>query len=384
MRNFILLYLPPPTPYFLKRIVCTVTNDLSYDQRMQRICSSLANNGFEVLLVGRKRPNSVALTQMPFEQKRLYCFFDKGFAFYAEYNLRLFFFLLFTRAAILCAIDLDTILPVYFSSVLRKRQRVYDAHELFTEQKEIVTRPRVQKIWLAIEKFAVPRFKHGYTVNQFIVDELHRRYGVAYGMVRNLPVTYGDNSPGDTNLQLPAIPWIIYQGAVNEGRSFETFIPAMQWVNAPLLIYGDGNFFEQTRQLIHQYKLENKVLLKGYTKPALLKQITPHASIAVTVFEQTGLNQYYSLSNRFFDYIMSCVPQVCVNYPEYQAINDQHGIALMIDDTKAETIAAALNKLLEDTVLYRTIKNNCLKARTLFNWEREEQTLLRFYRELAK
>jgi len=344
---------------------------------MQRICTTLSNNGYEVLLTGRKRNSSIPLSLQPFQQKRLNCFFDKGFLFYAEYNFRLFFFLLFQKTDIICAIDLDTILPVYFVSMIKGAKRVYDAHELFTEQKEIVTRPRIQKVWLAIEKFSVPKFKYGYTVNQFIVDELKRRYNVGYSIIRNLPVKYAT-----TNEVLNKEKWIIYQGAVNEGRSFETLIPAMQYVNAKLIIYGNGNFFEQTKQLIKQYKVQDKVELKGYVEPGILKQITPTAYIAVTLFEQTGLNQYYSLSNRFFDYIMSAVPQVCVSYPEYKSINDEYHIALMANDTKEETIANALNKLLSDDVLYKEIRNNCLKAREVFNWESEEKNLLQFYKNI--
>ena len=344
---------------------------------MQRICTTLSNNGYEVLLTGRKRNSSIPLKQQPFHQKRLYCFFDKGFLFYAEYNLRLFFLLLFQKADVICAIDLDTILPIYFVSIIKGITRVYDAHELFTEQKEIVTRPRIQKIWLQIEKFSVPKFKNGYTVNQFIVDELNRRHKVSYGIIRNLPVKYATGNEIITKEK-----WIIYQGAVNEGRSFETLIPAMRKVNAKLLIYGNGNFFEQTKQLIEQYQVKDKVELKGYIEPGILKQVTPSAYIAVTLFEQTGLNQYYSLSNRFFDYIMSIVPQVCVNYPEYKSINDEYHIALMVDDTREETIAEALNKLLTDDVLYKEIKSNCAKARELFNWESEEKKLLQFYKNL--
>src|SRR4051794_28230995 len=76
------------------RIFCTVTTDLTYDQRMIRICSSLAANGYAVTLVGRSIRSSVPLVQQPFQQKRIGCFFEKGKLFYAEYNLRLFFFLL--------------------------------------------------------------------------------------------------------------------------------------------------------------------------------------------------------------------------------------------------------------------------------------------------
>lgn len=363
----------------MPRIILTVTNDLTYDQRMQRICTTLAQNGYETVLVGRKLKTSKPLEPKSFKQKRLRCFFNKGFLFYAEYNLRLFFWLLVQKTDCFCAIDLDTILPVLFVSSLRNKKRVYDAHELFTEQIEIISRPFVHKVWLRIERFSVPRFKHGYTVNQFIGDEFMRRYGVNYAVIRNLPVLTGE-VPQPNNKQEK---FIIYQGAVNEGRCFETLIPAMQYVSAKLVICGDGNFFEQVKQLIAQYKVEGKVDLRGYVLPATLKTITPNARVAVTLFENTGLNQYYSLGNRFFDYIMAGVPQVCIGYPEYRAINDIYNVALLIDDTDIKTIADALNKLLIDDVLYTLLAANCKTARLQLQWHAEEKKLVEFYEALS-
>src|ERR1051325_5728203 len=139
----------------MKRLIFTVTNDLSYDQRMIRICTSLANTGYDVLLVGRKKKDSVALQSQPFKQRRLHCFFQKGKRFYAEYNIRLFFYLLFKKADLICAIDLDTILPCYRISKLKGIKRVYDAHELFCEMKEIVSRPDIYKTWKRMEKTTV-------------------------------------------------------------------------------------------------------------------------------------------------------------------------------------------------------------------------------------
>lgn len=158
----------------MKRLVFTVTNDLSYDQRMIRICSSLASTGYDVLLVGRKLKDSPELIRIGFHQKRLRCLSTKGKSFYIEYNLRLFFFLLFRKADLVCAVDLDTILPCYFVSRLKGIKRVYDAHELFCEMKEIVSRPFIYKIWKRIEQFAVPKFKHGYTVNQILSNEFKK------------------------------------------------------------------------------------------------------------------------------------------------------------------------------------------------------------------
>ncbi|HEX6916216.1 MAG TPA: glycosyltransferase family 4 protein, partial [Chitinophagaceae bacterium] len=353
---------------------------LSYDQRMQRICNSLATNGYDVLLVGRRKPGSIGLTHRSFRQKRLHCWFQRGPLFYAEYNFRLFFFLLFRRFDTICAIDLDTILPCYFVSILRQKQRVYDAHELFTEMKEIVQRPFILKWWTAVERFAVPKFPKGYTVNESLVAELRKRYGVAYEMIRNLPVCTTPDP--QTRVRDGQTRFIIYQGAVNEGRSFETLIPAMRQVNAKLLVCGEGNYFLQTKQLVKHYGVEDKVELRGYVPPEELKNITPEAWVAVMLFEATGMNQYHSLSNRFFDYIMAGVPQVCVNYPEYVRMNDQYEVALMIKDTSPETIAAAINTLLEDDELHARLREGCLLARTSLNWTVEEKKLLSFYSAL--
>lgn len=361
----------------MKPLVFTVTNDLVYDQRMQRICTSLALAGYDVVLVGRLLKNSPALVGRPFKQKRLRCFFNKGILFYAEYNTRLFLHLLFIKAELICAIDLDTIIPVWFASVIKKTKRVYDAHELFTEQKEIITRPLIHRVWRSIEKIFVPRFQHGYTVNRFIADELMRRYGVAYSIIRNLPLMEGDISAE------PKQRFLIYQGAVNEGRSFETLIPAMQQIYMPLHIYGDGNFLEQTAALISQYKLQDRVHLKGKLLPDVLKKITPAAHAAIMLFENTGLNQYQSLANRFFDYIMAGVPQLCVDYPEYKRINDQYEIAVTIPDTRPASIVQGLQRLLQDEILYEQLQRNCVIARKELNWQAEEKVLLYFYQKLC-
>ena len=368
-----------------KTIYFTVTNNLTYDQRMQRICGSMAKAGYNVVLVGKKMPGSVALLKQPFAQKRLTSWFQKGKLFYIEYNIRLFFYLLFKKMDAVCAIDLDSIMPCYYVSKIKGIKRVYDAHELFTELKEVMSRPGIHKFWLWVERTYVPKFKHGYTVNQFIVDELHRRYGVQYEIIRNLPVMQSGKSISDnaaaiiTKYGLPSGPFFLYQGAVNEGRSFETLIPAMATVNATLVIAGNGNFLPQVHQLISKYKEISKVLCLGAVLPKDLRQITPLAYYGLTLFESKGLNQYYSLANRFFDYIQGGIPHLCVAYPEYVAINSQYQIAKLIHNLSPESLSPILNNLLQDDVLYQRLKHNCSMAAMQLCWQNEQEKLVVFY-----
>lgn len=358
------------------KIYFTVTTDLTYDQRMIRICTSLANAGYNITLVGRKLKASLPLAAQPFIQKRLSCFFEKGKLFYAEYNIRLFFYLLLKKMDCIGAIDLDTILPGYFISKIKKVRRVYDAHELFCEMKEIATRPAIYKAWKKIERYTVPKFTNGYTVNQPIADEFKKMYGVNYEVIRNIALLREIN-PTEKKEK-----FILYQGAINEGRSFETLIPAMKQVDCKLIICGDGNFMQQARALVQANNLQDKVVFKGKVKPDELRTITQQAYIGITLFDDAGLSNYYSLANRFFDYLHAGIPQLCVNYPVYKEINDKYHIAALTDDISEKNIAAVLNNLLLNEVEYKTLQQNCLKARQELNWQQEEKKLIQFYNNL--
>lgn len=353
-----------------------VTNDLSYDQRMIRICTSLANAGYSVTLVGRRQKKSLPLKEQPFKQKRLRCFFEKGKLFYIEYNLRLYFFLRFKKMDGICAIDLDTILPVYYISNIKKIPRIYDAHELFCEMKEIVSRPKIYAAWKRIEKRTVPHFKHGYTVNKPIADEFKKMYGCKYEVIRSIALY-------DFSLQEQRKEkFILYQGAVNEGRSFETLIPAMQWVNAQLIICGDGNFMEQAKKIASDHQLNERVIFKGMVEPTALKDHTAKAYIGITLFEKDSRSNYFSLANRFFDYIHAATPQVCVDYPVYKEINEQYHVAVLTDDLSPATIAMHLNGLLDDKNKWQRMRANCMNAAKTLNWQNEEIKLLAFYKNI--
>lgn len=360
----------------MKRLIFTVTNDLAYDQRMIRICNSLASAGYDVLLVGRSYKDSPKLTQRAFRQKRLPLLFRKGILFYTEYNVRLFFFLLFRRADLICAIDLDTILPVFLASKIKGTKKVYDAHELFCEMKEVVSRPAIFKIWKWIEKNTVPRFKSGYTVNEPIRDIFMKDYGVQYEVIRNIPVL--------VDIVAEATPehFIIYQGAVNEGRAFENLIPAFKYINCPLHIYGDGNFLDAAKSLVAAHHLDDKVLFKGKLEPEALRKVTPKAKMGITLFENKGLSNYYSLANRFFDYFHAGIPQLCVDYPVYRSINQQFEVAVLVNDLSPENIAASINVFLLDEDAQQRIRTNCAAALKQLNWQAEEQKLIQFYKQL--
>lgn len=358
-----------------KSIYFSVTTDLITDQRMIKICSSLQENGYDVTLIGRKSKG--ILSERPYKQVRLNCFFQRGKWMYIEYNIRLVFFL-FThkKPNAYTAIDLDTIIPMYIASRVRSVCRVYDAHEWFSEMKEVITRPGIKRIWKWVEQTFVPKFPHGYTVSQSIADSFQKLYNVSYALIMNATILKNAEPGTETK------NYLIYQGAVNEGRCLEWLIPAMKEVDMPLCIYGDGNFMDQCKQLIIQHRLTDKVILKGKTSPEELSQITKTAYAGINLVEPIGQNQIMSLANKFFDYFHAGIPQLTMNFPEYKRINKLFNMAILIDKPEPKLIATELNNLIQNKVLYQELKDNCVPAAKFFNWQEEEKKLLAFYKKL--
>ncbi|TGE23972.1 glycosyltransferase [Hymenobacter aquaticus] len=367
----------------MRTLIFTVTTDLNYDQRMQRICGSLARHGYQVLLVGRQGRASQPLTPQPYRQHRLRCWNNKGKLFYLEYNIRLFFYLLRQQASAWCAIDLDTALPVWLRARLAGQPFIYDAHELFTEVPEVVSRPAVQRLWRAVERFIVPRAALAYTVGPALARVFEQRYGRPFAVVRNISRLSAAELP-PAPVAAPQEGYILYQGALNAGRGLEALLDAMPHVAGRLVICGEGDLSGPLRARAARLGLldSGKVDFRGYVLPDALREVTSQAAVGIMLLENQGLSYYYSLANKFFDYLHAGIPQLIVDFPEYRLLNEQYEVAEVVALTP-ESIAAALNGLLRDhPARYHALAQNCRRARLAFNWQREEQHLLGLYQSL--
>lgn len=371
------------TKEFFMRIYCTVTNDLRYDQRMIRICSSLQAAGHQVCLIGRRLPWSEELPERSFAQKRLYCFFRKGKLFYIEYNIRLFLFLLFSSCHCICAVDLDTILPGLWAARLRGRKLVYDAHEYFSELPELQNRPRTKAIWERIGKYAIPKVDAAYTVCASLAHIFEARYAKPFAVLRNLPFRAKEEPqappPSKTCI-------LLYQGVLNEGRGLETALETLAQLPAEFVLWlvGEGDKSQELRSLAQKYQLaEPRLRFWGYRSPEELKEITRQAHIGLNLLENKGLNYYYSLANKFFDYVQAHRPSINMAFPEYQRHLAQYAVGLAIEELSAEALKKAL-LFVQKPENYQRLCEETTRAAKDWVWEQEEQNLLDIYQKLEE
>ena len=288
----------------MKKIIVSVTNDLSTDQRVDKVCATLQKEGYKVVLIGRKLKNSTPLHRS-YTTKRIQLIFNKSFLFYAEFNFRLFFVLLFSKKDILLSNDLDTLLPNYLVGILQKKNIVYDSHELFPEIPELVDKPFVKKCWSTLETLILPKLKNTYTVCKSIADFYDKKYKTKFKTILNLP--------NKKELELGCFPFesegkkiIIYQGAINIGRGLELIIDTMEFLdNCILVVIGNGDIYEDLSQKV---KDNIKIHFLGKIPPKELHKLTPLANLGLSIEDDLGLNYRFALPNKIFDYIQAEVP----------------------------------------------------------------------------
>lgn len=366
-------------------ILIAVTNDLSTDQRVHKVASFLERSGWNVTLVGRLLPHSLPLNRS-YKTKRFRLFFNKGALFYANYNLRLFLWLIFQRkTTAILSNDLDTLLACFLASKMKNSTVYYDSHELYTEVPELTKRPRVRKVWLAIEKWIFPKLKNVYTVNHSIAEIYQEKYRVPIRVVRNVsPLWQPKSRLSRIELGLPEDKdIIILQGAgINIDRGAEEAVAAMHFVsNAVLVFVGSGDVLPLLKKKVAAEKLEDKVIFIGKKPYEEMMQYTHHASLGLTLDKDTNANYRYSLPNKVFDYMHAGTPIVASNLVEIRRLIEQHDIGRIIASHDPKDIAACIQQLLNDKGLLRTLKENCLIAAKKEHWEVEEKVLMEIYRQ---
>ena len=362
----------------MKRIIISVTNDLVTDQRVGKTCEVLSETGYDVLLVGRKLKKSFSI-QRNYRTKRFRLLFNKGILFYTEYNIRLFLFLLFTKKDMLFSNDLDTLLPNYIISVFQRKKLIFDSHELFSEIPELVNKQQVKKVWLFLEKTIIPKLQNVITVSNSIKNHYHHLYGISAIVIRNIPKTEHINQK-KTKISNEGKKVILYQGSVNIGRGIELMIDTMPLLNEYLfVVIGDGDILQQLREKVTNLSLHNKVKFLGKKTPEELKELTPNATIGISLEEDLGLNYRYALPNKIFDYLHANVPVIVANLPEMRGLIKKYPIGEILSERTPKTLAKTIINMTNNSY-----EKDLKTAKKELNWSKEEEKLISIFSKLDK
>lgn len=366
-----------------KKVIISVINDIATDQRVRRTASAFSELNYQIIIVGRKLPQSLPVYEMNgLQVKRFNMPINKGPLFYALFQVRLILFLIFKKADVLFSNDLDTLLPNYLVSRLKGSVLIYDSHEYFTGVPELQKNHFARKIWTKVESFIFPKLKNVITVNRSIANLYSQQYGNIVHVVRNVP--------DKTNrIIFDVVQWkrsvgfsddkkvFILQGAgINIDRGAEEAVEAMKDVDAMLLIIGGGDVFHQLKELADKHNVTHKVIIHPKISREELMAVTASCFAGLTLDKDTNINYRFSLPNKLFDYIHAEIPVIATDLPEVAAIVNVYRTGIVLSQNSPQAIANAMNGLISEKELYDDYKENCRIVATDLCWQSEKKVLI--------
>ncbi len=350
-----------------------ITSHFDFDQRIQRIVSTMVHLGFHVsVLSPHSSKNSNGIDFI-----RISTLFKKGKGFYLFYNVLAFFRAIFNKNEVIYTVDMDTAWVGFFYKKIYKCRWILDLHEYFSEMPEIADKPVVKKIWAFTEKKTISTCDTAITVSpslQYLFEEQYKR---KVWLVRSMPYVLSDAvkniqkkaTSGDTKV-------IIYQGALNEGRGLEDLIDS--WKKMPsrfvLALYGEGTISNLLKIMVKDRKMDNRVKFFGKVKPDQLKNETQNAWLGLNLLSNRDINSFHSLANKFFDYVQAEIPQITHSFPNYALLNEEIEVAALLKYHN-ESIIDLILELEKDEAKYQYFKSNTQHAKKVWNWQNEEKVL---------
>jgi len=376
----------PMTPATSPLLFMATTNDQWQDQRMMRWCQTLEMAGWRVRWIGVDRHREVPLHSTPHRTyQRLRLSPLRGPLFYLIYNFRLLVEALRCSSAVYLSVDADTLPALRLASWIRRRPLWWDAHEWFTEVPELSGRPTVRRVWAGLIRLFLRGRIQCYTVGPALAERFRQEYGYPFRVLRNMPTRNTDPADPLDTFDFPQGPFILYQGALNLGRGLEALLVAAErGLPCPLVLAGSGDLERGLRSTVQNRGLHGKVWFTGPLPSSQLRSLTQKAWLGLNLLDHPSLSYRYSLANKFFDYTAAGLPQLGMDFPEYQAQLRDYPVGWGLKDCQPEGIVRFCYELWNQPERMEAARQACLLAAQAWTWETESQQLLAELRTLAQ
>ena len=285
-----------------------------------------------------------------------------------------------TKAEVYHAHDLNTLLMAWTASRLRRARLVYDTHEVATDRTGLKFR-----WWGAfLEGRLIRRADRVICTTQTRADFTQRRYGIAPPVVlRNLPAYLEPTCSGiaQERMGLSAdTKLVLYQGGMQVQRGLEELLEAATRIEGGVvLMLGSGRLKPALMERAESLGLEGKVYFHDAVPVDELPEWTACAYVGMQLLQDTCFNHHSSLSNKLLEYLMAGVPVVASDLPEMRRVIEDTGAGVLIDASKPEAIAEAVNRMLVEEGSREEMARRAREARGRYSWEREQQVLTDLY-----
>jgi glycosyltransferase involved in cell wall biosynthesis len=284
--------------------------------------------------------------------------------------------------------DLNSILAGFHGRRVHPAPVIYDAHELWPHRNRPDARRRKTWILSKADRYFCRRCDGVITVNDSIARHMEKTYGIPeVVVVRNIPSLAARSAPPEHGelADLPS-PRLVYVGGIQTFRGLEQVIVAMPMIrNAVFAAIGPGDpeYRKGLEKLAVDHGVADRVRFVEWVPPESVVATVGQGDLGMCLFQASHLSYYWTLPNKFFEYLHAGVPVLASDFPETRRLVDRYDVGAVCDPGDPAAIANAVNDLLSRPDDLMRMRDNALKAAQELNWEHERERLLALYRRLV-
>jgi alpha-maltose-1-phosphate synthase len=396
-------------------VVMLVVADMRFDPRVEREARALAAAGYQVKVIwtdpllaqtGRPTPiewgDGVAFQSLP-EQAGQFSQQFPGFLGSAMLDAALAH-----RPFAFHGHDLNTCLVALTAARRSGAHAICDFHEWYSEN--VTWRPlrriytphsrmvRAGYRWL--ERLCFAHASALVTVCRSIADEMSEQFSNGQRqdnarrrvhVIRNIPDRARQPSKEYPSLKaqfgLPEDRFVLlWQGGIGPSRMIEPIVEALAFAPAcTLIIRGPEieTYGADYAAIAARIGASDRLLLSPAVPSRDVVASARGADAGVWTLPNLCKNFTYALPNKIFEYLSSSLPVLVAHYPEAKRLVEENQVGLTFDPYDPRSIATAINRLVDDPALRKSLAANTHKALSAMDASAEWQKLVVLYQGLG-